>query len=132
MAALCSALPQAQPLCKLMAPNNGIGDEGASALALALPACSSLVDIDLSGNLVSEEGQWMLAAARVTCRLGSSNRVGGGGGMRFAGRVVNIDTRRFRHFHPLSGVPAGPNWCFLCYTSEVCSCRVLTDLQADT
>ena len=58
-------------------------------------ACSSA----WQGNLVTEEGQWTLAAARVTCRLGRSSTGDGGGGAW--SRLVNIDTRRFRHFHPL-------------------------------
>lgn len=111
LAHICQALPQLALLCRLAATSNSIGDAGATSLAQVLPRSSSLVEVDLCSNMVSEEGQWTLLAARVACRLASSSR------------LVKIDMRRFRHFHPLGG-NADPDWCFLCYSSDKCTCPV--------
>jgi len=110
---VCVALPHLAMLCRLAATSNSIADAGASSLALVLPHAASLVEVDLCSNLVSEEGQWTLAAARVTCRLARSSR------------LVNLDMRRFLHFHPLGGPSHDPDWCFLCYSSDKCTCLVL-------
>jgi hypothetical protein len=89
---ICVSLPLMMQLHKLVSASNNIGDVGAEGLAQVLPQCASLVEVDLSCNVMSDEGQWMLAAARVQCRLGGG--VGGAGG-GVCGRLVNIDVRRY-------------------------------------
>ena len=42
---------------------NGIGAEGASALAKALPACALLATLDVSSNRIGAEGEAALHAA---------------------------------------------------------------------
>ena len=41
-------------------------------------------------------------------------------------RPKHLIVCRFLHFHPLGGPSGGTNWCFLCYTSEQCTCTVLS------
>ena len=122
LAAVCRVVPQMVMLDTLAVSGNGITDVGADDLANALTLSPALTQIDLTANIISEDGQWSLAAARVSCRLGD------GAG---PARLVKIDVRRFRHFHPLAGLPAGQTWCFLCYTSEACRCPVFNGILAD-
>ena len=122
LAAVCRVVPQMGMLDTLAVSGNGITDAGADDLANALTLSPALTQIDLTANIISEDGQWALAAARVSCRLGDGTG---------PARLVKIDVRRFRHFHPLAGLPAGQTWCFLCYTSEACRCPVFSGILAD-
>ena len=131
--ALSTALVHLPCLESFVAATNGITDAGATSLAAVLPRCRELTSVGLAGNLVSEDGQCALALARVSCRIGASRESGGAG--RLLPRLVNIDVRRFRGFHPLGGLSeiptAGPGWCFLCYTSDACRCPVFVQTRRE-